>query len=118
MENKNKYVNLSYLNEISNGNKDFIIELIDMFFLQVPEYQNLLQDYLKKKDWHNLGRTAHKAKSSILMMGMDDLSRDLKNLEENTKEAKNISEYSEIIAKFVRGSNAAIKELEEIRKKI
>ena len=118
MENKDKYINLSYLNEISNGNTDFINELIDMFFLQVPEYQKLLQEYFEKKDWHSLGRTAHKAKSAILMMGMNNLSRDLKNLEENAKDAKNINEYSEIIAKFVRDSNTAIKELKEIQKKI
>ena len=118
MENKDKYINLSYLNEISNGNKKFINELIDMFFIQVPEYQELLQEHFEKKDWYNLGRTAHKAKSAILMMGMNDLSRDLKKLEENAKDAKNINEYSEIIAKFVRDSNTAIKELKEIQKKI
>ncbi len=116
MDNKDKLINLSYLKEISNGNNEFIIELIDMFFEQIPEYQNLLQTFYYNKDWLNVGRIAHKAKSSILMMGLNELASKLKRLEENAKESKNINEYSEIIAKFVRDSNIAIQELKEIRK--
>ena len=115
MNNKDKLINLSYLNKISNGNKEFIIELIDMFFEQIPEYQKLLQNFYDKEDWLNIGRIAHKAKSSILMMGLNELASKLKRLEENAKESKNINEYSEIIAKFVRDSNIAIQELKEIR---
>ena len=48
MDNKDKLINLSYLKEISNGNNEFIIELIDMFFEQIPEYQILLQDFYEK----------------------------------------------------------------------
>ena len=116
MDNKDKLTNLSYLKEISNGNNEFIIELIDLFFKQIPEYQVQLQDFHEKEDWLSIGKIAHKAKSSILMMGLDELASKLKRLEENAKESKNINEYSEIIAKFVRDSNIAIQELKEIRK--
>ena len=71
MDNKDKLINLSYLKEISNGNDEFIIELIDIFFEQIPEYQILLQDLYEKEDWLNIGKIAHKAKSSILMMGLN-----------------------------------------------
>ncbi|MBI9053404.1 MAG: Hpt domain-containing protein [Bacteroidales bacterium] len=115
---KDKLTNLSYLEEISNGNKEFMLELIDMFFEQIPEYQQLLQELYDKKDWIQLGKTAHKAKSSILMMGIKDLAAMLKRLEENAKDGININEYSEIIAKFVSDSATAISELEEARKEI
>lgn len=49
------------------------------------------------------------------MVGLNKLASKLKRLEENAKESKNINEYSEIIAKFVRDSNIAINELKEIR---
>ena len=115
---KDKLTNLSYLEEISNGSKEFMLELIDMFFVQIPEYQNLLQELFEKEDWIQLGKTAHKAKSSILMMGITELASQLKHLEENAKEGRNINEYSEIIAKFVSDSSIAITELEEARKEI
>lgn len=113
-----KFINLDYLNEISDGNVDFIIDLLDMFFAQIPEYQVSLSELYNKKDWINLGKLAHKAKSAILMVGMKELANDLKKLEENTKEGININEYHEIIVKFVRESNYAIEELKEIRKKL
>jgi HPt (histidine-containing phosphotransfer) domain-containing protein len=116
MPDKLKLVNLDYLNEISDGNADFIIDLIDMFFEQIPEYQISLSDLYDKKDWINLGKLAHKAKSAILMVGMEELACDLKKLEENAKEGININEYHEIIVKFVRDSNLAIEELKEVQK--
>ncbi len=118
MYHENKLINLSYLESISNGDNHFILELIDMFFEQVPEYQKRLQLLYQKKDWYNLGRTAHKARSAILMVGMENLASELKKLEENAKVEKNIHEYQEIITKFVDYSNIAIKELNQIRKEI
>lgn len=113
-----KIIDLSYLKEISNGSNDFMLELIDMFFEQIPEYQNLLEELYNKKEWVNLGKTAHKAKSSIIMMGLYDLGKELKWLEENAKEETNIDTFKEIIAKFVCYSNQAIKELKQARKEI
>ncbi|MFO7828963.1 MAG: Hpt domain-containing protein [Bacteroidales bacterium] len=115
---KKHMINLSYLKSISDGNNAFILELIDMFIDQVPEYQEMLQDLMNKKDWNNLARTAHKAKSAILMVGMDELAADLKKLEENAKVEKKINEYQEIITKFVSHSNIAIRELKMIRSEI
>ncbi len=113
--NKDKFIDLSYLNEISNGNKDFINELIDMFFEQISEYKITLNDLYRKKDWYNLGRAAHKAKSAVLLVGIKDLATELKKLEDYTKDEKNIDEYKEIIAKFVRISDIAVKELNNIK---
>jgi len=113
-----KFINLSYLNEISNGNNNFMLELIELLFEQLPEYQIKMNEYYNQKDWNNLGRIAHKAKSAIIMVGMEELALELKKLEENAKEGKNIGDYQEIIVKFVNISNAAIKELQEVKKSI
>ena len=100
MNNKLKVIDLSYLNEISDENTDFINDLIEMFFEQIPEYQKSLNNYYSKKEWINLGKTAHKAKSAILMVGMKELAGELKKLEENAKEEKNITEYKNYKQKF------------------
>ncbi len=118
MDDKFNLIDLTYLNEISDGSSELIHDLIDLFFVQIPEYQTSLNDLYHKKDWYNIGRIAHKAKSAILMVGMKDLAGELKKLEENAKEEKNIHEYKEIIVKFVRDSNTAIKELQEIKNKL
>lgn len=110
-------ITLDYLNEISDGNTDLINDLIEMFLEQVPDYQKSMHDLHSKKDWENLGRIAHKAKSAILMVGMNNLAQELKKLEENANEGKNINEYQEIIAKFVRESDIALQELLRLKKK-
>ena len=117
MSDNFQMINLDYLNEISEGNDDLMNDLVEMFFEQVPDYQKSLNDLYQKKDWLNLGKIAHKAKSAILMVGMNDLAEKLKKLEENAKEGKNIDEYQEIIAKFVRESDFALKELSELKNK-
>ncbi len=117
MSNSFHMINLDYLNEISEGNNDLIQDLIEMFFEQIPDYQKSLNLFYNQKDWNNLGKTAHKAKSAILMVGMNDLAQELKKLEENAKEGKNIHEYQEIIAKFVRESDIALKDLIKLKNK-
>ncbi|HAN18069.1 MAG: hypothetical protein A2X13_03850 [Bacteroidetes bacterium GWC2_33_15] len=109
-------INLAYLKEISNGDNKLITDLIELFFEQIPEYQLKMNEYFEQHDWNNLGRIAHKAKSAILMAGMEELALDLKKLEQNTKDGENIGNYKEIIVKFVNVSNAAIKELQEVKK--
>jgi len=110
-------INLDYLNEISAGDDQLILDLVDMFFEQIPEYQHSMHELYERKEWHNLGRIAHKAKSAVLMVGLNELAEELKNLEENAKEGKNINIYQEIIAKFVRESDFALKELLTIKNK-
>lgn len=114
---ENQLIDLTYLKEISEGDPNLINDLSEMFFQQIPEYQEKLNAYLNESDFYNLSRIAHKAKSAILMVGIQGLADELKKLEENAKEKKNIHEYQEIIAKFVRESNIAIAELKNFTNK-
>ena len=82
MNDSYKYINLSYLNSITDNDIDLIKELITIFIDQVPEFKDGLSDGYKNKDWKKIAAVAHKAKSSVISMGMNDLgNKDLKNLE-------------------------------------
>ncbi len=109
-------INIDYLHSISNGDNKFIIDLIDLMLEQIPDYQSRLNNLYNEGDWNNLAKIAHKAKSAIIMMGMNELAAALKNLEENAKDKKNIGDYQEIIVKFVNDTNSAITELKELKK--
>jgi HPt (histidine-containing phosphotransfer) domain-containing protein len=75
-------INLSYLESIADGDQGIINELITIFLDQVPEFTEGLKLYFNTQDWKKLAALAHKAKSSVLSMGMNDLGNiDLKNLE-------------------------------------
>lgn len=109
--NKLEYVNLDYLESMSGGDESIIRELVDVFMQQVPEFIREMQELYEKQDWNNLGMLANKAKSSIAIMGMDDLAVMLKEFELNAKEAKSPEKYSGYIERFIDETTHAVEEL-------
>jgi len=82
MPNPYKYINLGYLESITDGNDELIKELVTIFIEQVPEFNEGFEEGIEKRDWSQIAAIAHKAKSSVMSMGMDELgNKDLKNLE-------------------------------------
>lgn len=76
-----KEVDLTYLESIADGDKEIIEELINIFIDQIPEFTEGLRNGLEQKDWRALAGIAHKAKSSVVSMGMNNLGNvDLKTL--------------------------------------
>lgn len=75
-------IDLSYLESIADGDQGIIKELVVLFLDQVLEFTEGFKESFDKKNWKALAAMAHKAKSSVLSMGMTELGNiDLKNLE-------------------------------------
>ncbi len=82
MEGEHKYINLSYLEGIAEGDKSIIKELIEIFIEQIPEFSDGFEESMLNNDWVKVAAIAHKAKSSVMSMGMEELGIvDLKNME-------------------------------------
>lgn len=113
-----KHVNVEYLENISEGNNELIIGMIDIFKTQVPEFINEMNECLNTKDWQKLGTIAHRAKSSILMMGIKEIEEDIKNLEIFAKEEKETDSFPSIILKLKNVCESALTELELIKNKL
>ncbi len=109
-----KHINLDYLNEMTDGSKDLKRDLICMFIKQIPVFSEQLDEYYKQGDYNSLGKLAHKIKSSVAMMGISELTTDMKTLEYITKEGKNKGKYPFFISKFKTISKEAIEELNNI----
>jgi len=107
-------VNLSYLREWSGGDQVKIQEMIGIFKSQVEEFARDMDEYLNKKDYLALGKLAHKAKSSISIMGLDDLSNDMKVLENLTKSGKEEEKYPMLVNRFKHETGKAVEELDEV----
>lgn len=109
---------LTYLNNMSGGSSDIIKEMITIFIEQTKEYITDMQRLLDEKDYISLGKLAHKAKSSVAIMGMNDLAADLKTLELKSKDAQDIETYPAIVNSFVTLSKQAIEELTDYTKNL
>ncbi len=77
--------NLSLLYEISGDDKNILNELINIFIEQSKEFIISITNDFKNKNWDKLGAIAHKAKSSVRTMGMEDLGNKLNQIEHLSK---------------------------------
>jgi HPt (histidine-containing phosphotransfer) domain-containing protein len=82
MSKQFEIIDLSYLNSIADGNQDIVNELVEIFIEQLPEFTDGLNEAFVAEKWTEVAALAHKAKSSMISMGMNEIGNvDLKNLE-------------------------------------
>ncbi|MCT4636485.1 MAG: Hpt domain-containing protein [Bacteroidales bacterium] len=116
MNNTYKYINLEYLMELSDGSKEFIEDMINIFIEQVPEFSTNMNSFYTDNKWEELSKLAHKAKSSVAVMGMSKLADELKSLELMAKKDESTENCKAIIDKFIVECNGAVTELETLIK--
>ena len=109
-----KHINLEYLDEMSDGSLDLKHDLIKMFIKQVPIFSEQLDDLYQSGDYFSLGKLAHKIKSSVAMMGINELATDMKKLENSAAEGREKEQYPIYISRFKAISTEAINELNTI----
>lgn len=109
-----KFIKMDYLDSVSGGNTEIINEIIMIFKDQVLEIYNEMAARFAEKNYETLGLLAHKAKSSVAIMGMDDLALMLKTFEIQAREGKESGLYESYIYRFKAETEQAVKELEEI----
>lgn len=109
-------VKLDYLNEMSGGDKSLILEMIQIFNSEVPGYVKLMEELLKENNLEALGKLAHKAKASALIMGMKNVAEDLKELERLTNKETNLKLIQAYVKTISGQFMSATEELKMIAK--
>ena len=87
--------------------------MIDLFREQILEYKSIMPELLEKKDYDSLSKMAHKAKSSVAVMGMEQVADQLKELEILANEQREVDRYESLISHFLEQSELALMELED-----
>lgn len=108
-----RLVNVTYIEEVCGGDKDIITEMVNIFIEQVPELSSEMESLYSKESYYDLGLIAHKAKSSVAIMGMEDLALKLKDLELKAKSGIEIEQYRGLINDFKEQTSEAIIELNQ-----
>ncbi len=85
---------------MTGNNGEMMKEMIDLFLSQLVEMRSELKLLYDNKNWPELSRSAHKIKSSALVMGVEPLAKEMKELEMLAKEAKNTEKYPEYIVRY------------------
>jgi HPt (histidine-containing phosphotransfer) domain-containing protein len=108
-----KFINTEYLDSVAGGDPEISRELVSMFKEQTIEIFNEMKSLFSAKNFILLGQLAHKAKSSVAIMGMNDLAIMLKTFELQAKEGKESQLYESYISRFKTETDAAVIELED-----
>lgn len=114
-ENKQKVTDLTYLEQVSKGDKAFVKEMITLFLSENPEEIKSLQKGIIDRN-HELIRTvAHKLRSTIPFLGLDKLiEKDVMKIEVLAAERSPISEIENIFTKIKSICERACWELQPI----
>ncbi len=81
MNNGVQTIDFNHLNSIANGDENFKKELISIFLEQIPVFIRNMNKYFESRSYEKLAREAHTAKSSVLIFGMKDAGKLLKDIQ-------------------------------------
>ncbi|MGE4289450.1 MAG: ATP-binding protein [Salinivirgaceae bacterium] len=109
------YVNLDYLNSIGQGDNKFKNDLIDIFREQIPKLAEQLKKALDDKEYTELSAIAHKAKSSVAMLGIITLKSQMETLENKAREAEEPETYAQLVNDFCTISEQVLIEIKDLK---
>lgn len=103
---------LSYLMQLMDNNTDIVLEVLAIFKSEVPKDMLNLITHLENKDWEHLGKTAHKLKSSVGNLGLNQLRDIFLFIEQNGKESTNLDQLPEYVNSAVKGIEQLFADIE------
>lgn len=116
MEPSNKYIDLTYLKELSNGSNEFMTQMISIFMAQTPEALNSIELHLQKNEWKLLKGVVHKMKPSFGFMGIKEIENTVALMEKYCETETHLDELPSLIMRIKTVCFAALQELEIERK--
>ena len=100
--------------ELSGENKEFIIEVSEVFIDETPENLAKMQNALVSGDYQTIKSIAHKIRPSMTFFGIVELEDEIRDLENNALNQINLEKIPHQVEKVIRILNQAIEELKVI----
>ena len=110
---KDTIVDFSYLETLTDGNSEFINEMILLFIENVSVEIELLEQKINEKDYIEIKSTAHHMKSSLSMFSLHE---EVEFLEQTEQRAKNSMISSDIVNEFAVFKRKIVGVIEVLKK--
>lgn len=111
-------IDLSYLEDITGGDKEMMIEMLDLFIEDIPEQISLIKTHANEKNLSKLGSETHKLKPTLQYVGLFEMFEIIKELEESAKSGVYSEEINSLANKVSEYSKEAIPLLHNKRKEL
>ena len=106
---------LSMIQSMSGGDEGFLKKMIRLFIETVPQNVKELTAAVSAENWEQTSKMAHKLKSTVDSMGIKSIRDDIRLVESNAKQQKNLTE----IPNLVQNIEAVIHDcIEQLKKQL
>lgn len=106
-----KQYNLDYLVSISEGDEEFIKDMVGTFIEDTPAELGKLKELINAKSWTKVGEQAHKFSSSLMFLGLENLKAISYQIEISGLENKNTELIPALLDELEAGCFNIIEEL-------
>jgi len=113
-----KVINLSYLNDIADGDKEFIREILGIFVDQMPGEEIRLREAIAAEDWQMVRNVAHKVKSSTGNLGIKKAYDNFAEIEERAQKKLNLDTLPALIDETLELCRLAMGEVDDVLKNL
>ncbi len=108
-----KFTNIDYLKQVSGGDKTIMEKAISKFIETTPNMLDKMDSLLNQQDYEELAKSAHKLKSSVAMMGMEEILKTIKNIEFVSKSRERLDALPVLINRTRKMTQFAMVELQQ-----
>ncbi|HEY0895222.1 MAG TPA: Hpt domain-containing protein [Sphingobacteriaceae bacterium] len=110
-----KEIDLSYLRAIASDSNEFMIEMIDLFLGQTPEYFSQLQEAADNQNWKEVASLAHKIKPTLAFMGLNAARADIEDIEKKARLQEKPEEIAPRLDKMRSACEILFRKLKDVR---
>ena len=104
---------LSMVQSVSGGDEGFIKKMVALFIETVPQNVEELIKATQSENWEQVGKTAHKLKSTVDSMGIKSIRQEIRTVEANAKQKQALEEISGLVTKISTVISECIEQLRE-----
>lgn len=95
-----KLYDLSMIQSMSGGDEGFLKKMIRLFIETVPQNVKELTTAVSAQNWEQTSKMAHKLKSTVDSMGIKSIHADIRLVESNAKQQKDIDQIPGLVQKI------------------
>ena len=97
----NFVIDMSTVFEVCGGDKEIVVKMITVFLNTLPGTIEKLEKYNESRDWDNLYKTAHAAKSALSIIRIPPLFDMVLTVEQNARHLKDVAAIPQLITKII-----------------
>jgi len=109
-----KIIDLTFIENLCNGDSDRIKKYITIHLLSSSKQFNQLKVYLDEQNWENLATVAHSLKPQVEYLGISGMKENLMEIIDIARYSNDKLKLSELVERSVALNEKAIAELETI----